>query len=266
MLDEVNPEEFEIHEIETEIDTEASKESVEEETEKDTFAAGIWKRQEAQAETFGESLIEAETETDTPGEDVEEPAAETVWEDAEEPATESVREGYEEPATETVSENAEEVSTESVWESQEETETETEFFENLLEETEMETESVLEEPEAYESETETEEMIVYPAQSFAYEGEVSVFVTAPEGALPENTSMVVTPVDNDDDIANIAGAVTDENTEKTVRRIDAVDITFLLRSEQRSNLWYRPKYGWSLSSSAKAMKIPWLSISMMKER
>ena len=252
LLDEINPEEFDIHEIETEAEIsgqnliefeteeDLSEENLEEnETEAETELTEEGLRKKA-IETGAEALediseeTDTETETELPEEILEDTETEKETESSEEsleeaePETESFEENLKEsePETKPSEESLEEAEpgTEPSEESLEESETETETSEENLEE--AETESLWPEEGPEELETETEELTIYPAQSFAYEGEVFVFVTAPEGALPKNTSMVVTPVDDDDDIASIAGAVTDESTEKTVRRIDAVDIAF----------------------------------------
>jgi len=66
-----------------------------------------------------------------------------------------------------------------------------------------------------------------PAQSFTGETEsVIVSVEAPEGAFPEGTTMVVSPVEMDDDtLNNVTGAV-ESSGEKKVVTAQAVDISF----------------------------------------
>ena len=66
-----------------------------------------------------------------------------------------------------------------------------------------------------------------PAQSFTGETEgVIVSVEAPEGAFPAGTTMVVSPVEMDDDtLSNVTGAV-ESSGEKKVVTAQAVDISF----------------------------------------
>ncbi|MBQ1430955.1 MAG: hypothetical protein IIZ05_04980, partial [Firmicutes bacterium] len=72
-------------------------------------------------------------------------------------------------------------------------------------------------------ETETEaETISYPSHFFKEEaGGVKVAVSAPEGALPEGTTMEVTPILAEDVEEAVSEAVSDK-----VKSINAVDITF----------------------------------------
>ena len=73
-----------------------------------------------------------------------------------------------------------------------------------------------------------EEMVsvLMPAQSFTGETDgVIVSVEAPEGAFPEGTTMVVSPVEMDDDtLSNVTGAV-ESSGEKKVVTAQAVDIS-----------------------------------------
>ena len=66
-----------------------------------------------------------------------------------------------------------------------------------------------------------------PAQNFTGETEsVIVSVEAPEGAFPAGTTMVITPVDMDDEtLSNVTGAV-ESSGEKKVVTAQAVDISF----------------------------------------
>ena len=75
--------------------------------------------------------------------------------------------------------------------------------------------------EVSESETEVDPAL-YPAQNFSgAAGEVSVAVEADAGAFPQNTTMTVTAVNDQETIDKIEGAV-----EGTVGAVCAVDITF----------------------------------------
>ncbi len=69
--------------------------------------------------------------------------------------------------------------------------------------------------------------IPMPPQSFTGETDgVIVTVEAPEGAFPEGTTMVVSPVEMDDDtLSNVTGAV-ESSGEKKVVTAQAVDISF----------------------------------------
>ena len=69
--------------------------------------------------------------------------------------------------------------------------------------------------------------VLMPAQSFTGETEsVIVSVEAPEGAFPAGTTMVVSPVEMDDDtLSNVTGAV-ESSGEKKVVTAQAVDISF----------------------------------------
>ena len=69
--------------------------------------------------------------------------------------------------------------------------------------------------------------VLMPAQSFTGETDgVLVSVEAPEGAFPEGTTMVVSPVEMDDDtLSNVTGAVESSGEQKLVTA-QAVDISF----------------------------------------
>ncbi len=73
-------------------------------------------------------------------------------------------------------------------------------------------------------ETEEENIAVsMPAQSFfGIKGGIFVTILAPEGALPENTQMVLTPIGEEEILDAVEDAVGGE-----VGKVRAVDITFL---------------------------------------
>ncbi|MBR3327762.1 MAG: VWA domain-containing protein, partial [Atopobiaceae bacterium] len=81
---------------------------------------------------------------------------------------------------------------------------------------------VVEIGDAEEQPAEAEPVIAMPAQSFEGKaGDVTVKVSAPEGAFAEGTTMSVEAVKADDVIESIEGAVTGD-----VKQVAAVDITF----------------------------------------
>ncbi len=204
---------------ETETETAAAEaadaveeETAEEETAEEETGALINIEETVATEEQTEEITETATEGQT--EEVTEAATEEQTEEVTEAATEEQTEEITEAATEEQTEEADE----SVAEEAEEeiTEEETEEALESVTEAEEETESVTE------AESETEET-VSPAASFEeHAGNVTVTVTAPEGAFPEGTTMQVSTVKDETVLDAAINEVNQENTKAA-----AVDITFL---------------------------------------
>ena len=184
------------------------------------------KKEEAKAEKAPAPATEEKVEAPAPEPKAEEPAETPKEEPAEKPEAsgDETRAGPEEtePVKEQTDEPAEEAAGEAVEETTEEVVEET--GEEAVDETgeEVVDEEALEEEEEEGDEEDAEKEVTYPAQNFSgAAGNVSVFVEAPKGALPENSSAEFRAVTAN----SVEGAVKAEMG-KNAEVVAAVDITF----------------------------------------
>ena len=178
----------------------------------------------AEPDTGSTDATVQETTVEAPAEEQEEPVVEESY-DEEEP----VEEQWEESAEQAESAEAEEPAQE-------------EEYEEPAEEQEADLTDVEDEDEAAVIETTEEQQetaVTYPAlnvkdkarvkDSNNQETTVTVTVDAPEGAFPEGTRMILTPVRENDTLENSDKTVLEavqETTDKEIVNVVAVDITF----------------------------------------